>query len=80
MDEYGLPDGGFALRRLWTDVIALERLDPFPKQLLVWQLRDAFGTGYCSYDKTADAAYRGAYVPNPWAAGDTDGARCAVQP
>ena len=76
VEEYGLPNGGFALRRLWTDVIALEQLDPFPKQLLVWQLRNAFGTGYCSYEMTADSTYRGAYLPNPWATGYTDEAGC----
>lgn len=75
-EEYGLPDGGFALRQVWTDVIALEELDPFPKQLLVWQLRDAFGTGYCSYQAAADSAYRRAPLPNPWATGDTDEAGC----
>ncbi len=76
MEEYGLPSGGFALRRLWTDVIALEELDPFPKQLLVWQLQDAFGVGYCSPELTADSAYRGANLPNPWASTDTDEAGC----
>ena len=76
MEEYGLPNGGFALRRVWTDVIALEKLDPFPKQLLVWQLRGAFGAGYCSYEAAADSAYRRAHLPNPWATGDTDEAGC----
>ena len=75
-EEYGLPNGGFALRRVLTDVIALEKIDPFPKQLLVWQLRDAFGVGYCSYQAAADSAYRSAYLPNPWATGDTDEAGC----
>ena len=55
--EYGLARGGFALRRVWADVIALERLDPFPKQLLVWQLQDAFG-GYCSHERVAASAYQ----------------------
>lgn len=76
VEEYGLPDGGFALRRVWADVIALEELDPFPKQLLVWQLRDAFGAGYCSYEAAADSAYRRAPLPNPWGTGDTDEAGC----
>lgn len=76
MEEYGLPNGGFALRRLWTDVIALEDLDPFPKQLLVWQLQDTFGTGYCSPELTADSTYRKAHLPNPWASTDTDEVGC----
>ena len=73
--EYGLPGGGYALRRVWADVVALERLDPFPKQLLVWQLQDAFG-GYCSHERVAASAYRGAVLPNPWATGNTDETRC----
>ena len=31
VQEDGLPDGGFALRRVCPDVIALEELDPVPE-------------------------------------------------
>lgn len=72
-EEYGLEDDGFALRRLWRDVIASEqRIDPFYKQLWVWQLRDAFETGYCSWELAADGAYRGGPLPNPWSKADDD--------
>lgn len=78
LEEYGTGQkGGFALRRLWREVVDSElRIDPFYKQLWVWQLRDAFGDGYCSWERAADSAYRGGPLPNPWSGADNDAAGC----
>ena len=79
-EEYGLTDGGVALRRLWRDVIDSQNtIDVFYKQLWVWQLRHAFGTGYCSLHSATEAAYRGGGQTNPWSLGDNDNASCQSQ-
>ena len=79
-EEYGLTDGGFALRRLWREVIDSQyTIDVFYKQLWVWQLRHAFGTGYCSPQSASEAAYRGGGQTNPWSRGDNDNASCQNQ-
>ena len=76
-EEYGLTDGGFALRQLWRDVIGSQNtIDPFYKQLWVWQLRHAFGAGFCSPQSAAEAAYRRGGQANPWSSGDNDKASC----
>ena len=77
-EKYGLTDGGFALRRLWRDTIDSElTIDPFYKQLWVWQLRDAFGSRYCDPQSVARSAYMGYREPtNPWSNADDDKAGC----
>ena len=49
VDEYRLSEGGYALRQLWSDVVdSRNTIDVFYMQTWVWQLRNAFGSGYCS--------------------------------
>ena len=72
---YAAESGDYQLRTLWTDILeSSNTLGTFHKQRIVWQMKDAFGDGYCSYENTADSAYRGASLPNPWSNHDDDDA------
>ena len=78
IDTYGLGDGQYALRQLWADYRAhAESRGTYWTLLWAWQMRDAFGFGYCEPLRAADAVYRGGTVANPWSSGDDDGATCS---
>lgn len=79
IDTYGLPDGGFALQRLWADYRAVGAdQSTYWNFLWAWQMQDAFGSGYCDNGDVADVVYfdRGGVV-NPWSSGDDDRAGCS---
>ncbi len=69
-------DGGFALRRVWADVLEVGGRDAFLMGLLAWQLRDAFGDGYCEVGHWSLPQHLGLPLPNPWSNRDTDAAGC----
>ena len=63
-DTYGDAHGNLDLERLWTDVNAIEHAGE--RDLVVYQLRDAFGS-YCDEQQVARAVEsQSVAVRNPW--------------
>ena len=76
VDRYGLEDGGFALNEFWAHVVETNDVSTFQKQGLVWQLRGAFGPGYCSWRSAALASKKWIVLFNPWSSEDDNETNC----
>ena len=76
VDRYGLEDGGFALNEFWAHVVETNDVSTFQKQGLVWQLRGAFGPGYCSWRLTFLASKKSIVLFNPWSSEDDNETNC----
>ena len=77
VDRYGLDGGGFALRRFWSDTrTTYDFVDPLFPQFLQWQLRGAFGSGYCDWNAAKGSARGWNDVTNPWSFQDVDDSGC----